>query len=176
MKDPKKINFAERMFTANGKNYFISTSVSVGRAVYIEEAKIEMETGVRVGQTTEGFIRIYDLLNAGKVADAAREAYNRAMAVDTMLNRPSPALRICACFMNREGEDIRGITEELVMSKIEDWKAEGLSMESFFTIALIFIAEETADLKSFTKKLEQEIAENFKRKLAQGELSTPISV
>jgi predicted amino acid-binding ACT domain protein len=175
MNEPKKINFSERQFLANGKRYFIATSVSIGRAVYMEEAKIELERGMRVGQTTEGLLKIYDLLNKGKFADAAIECYNRINAVKSFLERPMPALRMAACFMNREDEDIKQeMTDELAMSKINDWKAEGLSMDSFFTIALIFISEETADLKNFTNEL-QKVAEVYRQKVATMQLSTPIS-
>jgi hypothetical protein len=162
MKEPKKINWAEKVFQANGKNYFISPSISIGRAVYLEEAKIELETGVRVGQTTEGFLKIWNLLQAGKFADAAVETYNRMKAVENFTERPNPVLRICACFLNREDEDITTINEEMVRSKIVDWKAEGVAMESFFTLALIFLTEETSDLKNFTKEYSNVLQNTLK--------------
>jgi hypothetical protein len=136
-----------------------------------EEAKIELERGVRVGQTTEALLKIYDLLQKGKFADASVETYNSIKAIDSFFERPAPVLRICACFINREGEDVRYLSDDDVRAKIEDWKEEGLSMESFFLLALIFISEETADLKKFSEKIKATI-QNFASKTADGKLNS----
>jgi len=169
--EPKKINWADKTFAANGKNYNISTTMSIGRSVYAEEAKIELERGVRVGQTTESFLEIFNLLNAGKPAEAAVKTYNHVKAIDNFFERPEPVLRICACYLNYDGEDVRFITDELVREKINDWSEEGIARESFFLLALTFISEETADLKNFTAH----ISEVVKREAQKMMEATPIS-
>lgn len=153
----KAINWKEKKFEANGRTYYISGQMSIGRSVYAEEAKIEMESGVRVGKTTESFSKIYELLNKGKQADAAVECYNHIKAIDGFFERPAPVLRLCACFINHEGEDTKYINDSLVAEKVKDWSEEGLAMDSFFQLALIFIYDETADLKKFTGLISEVI-------------------
>jgi hypothetical protein len=134
-----------------------------------------LETGVRVGRTTDQFVKIWNHLQKGEMANASVECYNSMKAIDGFFERPMPALRMCACFMNREDEDPKDdMTDEIALSKIEDWKAEGIAIESFFTIALIFIAEDTADFRNFTEA-QKKLGEMFRQKLAQNELNTPIS-
>jgi hypothetical protein len=170
----KKITWNDKSFQANGKIYHLSTSMSIGRAVFCEEAKIQLETGVRVGQTTEQFQEIYNLLNQGKMADASVKAYNHLKALDSFFERPAPVLRICACFINTQEEDIRYIDDTQVKEKIQDWAEEGISMESFFLLDLIFITEETVDLRNFTLHTS-DLAKKYAAKLGKSELNIPIT-
>lgn len=169
----KEINWLEKQFEANGKKYVISPKLSIQRSVYAEEAKIELETGVRIGQTFEGFRKIYDCLQEGKFADAAVETYNRLNAIDSFFQRPLPALRLCACFLNTENEDPRTIDDAMVQVKIEDWQAEGISMNSFFLLAVSFIKSETTEFESMSERLEG-LVQEFTAKMVMKEVEEQI--
>lgn len=173
MTELKQINWAEKQFTANGKTYHISTQYSIYRSVYAEEAKIEMETGVRVGRTMSEWQTVFELLNAGKLAEASVHAYNQMKAINGFYERPDPVLRLAACYVNYEGEDVRTISDEIVNQKKIDWAEEGYTIQSFFLLALTFIAEETADLKNITHHISN-LIKNFSKEMEKVEPNIPI--
>lgn len=179
MQELKSIDWSQKQFSANGKTYHIYPKVSIQRGVFIEEAKIEMETGQRMGQTFKALSSVYEKLNEGKFADASVQVYNQLKSIEGYFERPAPILRICACILNTNEEDIREITDALVNEKIADWKAEGITMESFFILGLSFLKEETTELLNMQQtasKAMAEMLERMKEHSPKLDQSTSISV
>ena len=139
MKELKSINFQEKNFTANGVEYVIESQMSIQRSVYAEAAKIEMEGGMQLGKQLDDWKKLYELANQQKFADIVVLAYNNMRGFKNFFESNHPVLKLCACFINSADEDRRYITDDLVTKKINDWSEEGLSMKSFFLLALTFL-------------------------------------
>jgi hypothetical protein len=149
----KTIDFNDKSFKANGNEYFIEREVSIQRSVYAEVAKLEMEGSAKVGKQIDDWAKIYELANQQKFADIVVMAYNHQRGFQKLLKEHSPVLRFCACFINTADEDRRSITDDQADKKIQDWIEEGISMQSFFDLALTFLKIEVEGYKNATESI-----------------------
>jgi hypothetical protein len=169
----KQINFQEKSFQANGKEYLIEKELSIQRSVYAEQCKIELETGLRVGKQLDDWTKVYDLANERRFADIVVLAHNNRRAFKNFFEEHHPILKLCACFLNSPEEDRRIITDSMVAAKIKDWAEEGYAMSSFFELALSFLKTESGDYRSALESVAELIKE-FHQRRTQEELNTPI--
>lgn len=179
MQKLKTIKWNEQSFIANGKRYFLEKELSIQRSVFAESAKIELESGLRLGKYTEDWKKIWDMMNApdkSHFADIAVVVHDHLRSFNNFLQDIPPVIKLCACFINADGEDRRFINEDMVNAKAEDWIEEGLSMRSFFHLALSFLAAEAEDLKSITDHISQLKETIIAMEEKEGKLDTPISV
>lgn len=124
-------------FEANGRKYKVTTSLSVERWTEFEIAQIEMGFGVTFSDMVRALNKIYADANKGKLADVAVTAYNTLQGIKTRIeDRTHPVLKICALFINYEGEDAGKWDEDIAKEKQNDWKAAGMPMDYFFRFAL----------------------------------------
>jgi hypothetical protein len=175
-KELKSIDWSQQSFTANGKKYLLEKQVSIQRAVYAEAARIEMETGLRLGKTTESWQKIWNLLNdkeKSHFADISVIVYDHLRSFNNFLQDVHPVLKVAACFINEENEDRRIINDDIVNKKVEDWMEEGITMSSFFLLVLSFLRIEAEGLKSITDRIS-EIAQEVMTKLSTNELEVEI--
>lgn len=130
------MNLSEK-FTANGKNYSITTQLSVQRFIEFEIAQVELGFGVSFNDMVKQFQKIYDAANKGKLADVSIFAYNALNGIKTRLeDRTHPVIKICSLFINYEGEDTSVWSDEVAKQKQEDWIKAGIPMDDFFSVAL----------------------------------------
>ena len=93
-------------------------------------------------QFTDQIKEAYSLCNqvaTGKPVFADLAVLLRDMLIGTQLvgERQTPAvLKLCALFINREGEDVRWVDDAVVEAKINDWRQEGIDIRFFFAFAL----------------------------------------
>lgn len=168
----KNIDLSQKSFTANGNEYFIESTFSIQRSVYAELAKQELETGMSVGKQTEDWVKVYDLANEQKFADIVVLAYNNRRGFKNFFQNDHPVLKLCACFMNTADEDRRYIDDDIVSKKIHDWNEEGVSMQSFFAVALTFLKNEVEGYKNATQTISDLLADFIKRLSADTEATT----
>ena len=136
-------------FKANGVEYVIRTSLTISRFEEFEALQIEVGYGVAFREMFNNVRKAYDHLNAQKVADASVVLYNIMHGIKNNLEgRENEVLMLCSLFICRKGEDVSTYDEQLCKAKIEDWKKEGINMDSFFTLAFGFV-------NSFTPVYEQ---------------------
>ena len=155
MKELKTIHFKDGSFTANGVHYFIEKDISIQRAVYAEAAKMELESGKKVGKQIEDWIQVYDLANQQKFADIVVLAYNNRRGFKNFFEDISPVLKLCAVFINAEDEDRRYINDDLVQKKVKDWEEEGISQQSFFALALALLKSEVEGSESAMQSISE---------------------
>lgn len=129
-------------FVANGKEYRVHKSVSFDRWEAYEILQVEIGLARSYQQLIDGLREAYDLTNqvaSGKPVFADLAVLLRDLIIGTTLvgEKQTPAvLKMCALFVNREGEDVRFIDEATIESKVEDWRNEGISMTFFFQFAM----------------------------------------
>ncbi len=141
-------------FEANGRRYRVSRSISFDRYEAYEMLQVEIGMARTFEQFTAQVQEAYDLCNAvatGKPVFADLAVLLRDMRIGTTLigERQTPAiLKLCALFINREGEDVRVVDDEVIEDKINDWRVEGLDMRFFFCVCPAFYTRLLRGLKS----------------------------
>lgn len=152
-------------FTANGRNYKVTTSLSVTRWVLFEIFQVELGFGVSFSDMVRTLNKIYADANKGKLADVAVTTYNALDGIKTRLeDRTHPVLKICSLFINYEGENAGQWDEDLAKEKQADWMAEGMSMDYFFHFALTAVENLSVvyeEISRSTSKFIQKMSEQM---------------
>lgn len=147
-------------FMANGRRYFIRTSLTVTRFEKFEQIQIRVGYGVDFRQLFNNLMKIYDDLNNMKPADAAITVHGMMHGIkDKIEERENEVLLLCSLFVCREGEDLTTYDDQLTRDKIEDWKKEGIAMESFFTLAFNLVNGFTPIYKQVSASISQEMTQ-----------------
>lgn len=123
-------------FKANGVQYTVRESLTLERFEVFEGVQIEVGYGVDFRQLFQSLNSGYEYINEGKLADAGVTIYNIMHGVKANLqDRENPILKLCSLYITVEGEDLTKYDKVLNAAKIENWKKEGIAMESFFSLA-----------------------------------------
>lgn len=166
MQELKRIDIEAGKFTANGINYTIEQNLSIER--YAEFQILEKE--MAYGLTTKGLFarlkKLFELINKMKFAEASVMVNDLLRGVSKLEERQPTVLKICALFINADGENRATINKDMIEKKINDWKAEGLSMNDFFTLA----ASTVNGFLEIYKNISQLISEGLTEE-SQGEES-----
>ena len=129
------IDFSKKHFDCGGRKFTLSDYLSFDR--YRELQKINLELGFSATfQDIFKHVReAWEFLNNTKLAEAAVVLHNIMYGVVSLDDKYDPALRICALFINEEGEDVSAYDEGKMRAKIECWAKE-LDVLPFFQLAL----------------------------------------
>lgn len=133
----KTIDVNATEFEANGKIYRRADSISLDRFTAYQKLEVELSFGQSFAGLYAGLQEAYSLCNASSFADLAVKLRDMMQGVKSMNDGRLPiVLKMCALFLNRDGEDVRFIDEALIASKVDDWRKEGIAMTYFFALAL----------------------------------------
>ena len=136
MTEIKHIGANDNSFVANNVKYIVRSDLTVKRFEVFERLQIEMTFGTTFKEIAAKLNEAYACLQSMKMADASVIVYNILNGISgKMDNREHPALLLCSLFICRENEDLSQWTEADAVEKINDWKAEGISMTDFFQLA-----------------------------------------
>lgn len=136
MNQVKQIPLDGSPFEANGKTYYPSNELSIDRWIKMQEFQIELGFGVEFDEMQKNWLKINELANKQRFTDIAVLAYNMVNGISKSYSREPLILKFCALFFNIEGEDTGIITDEMISTKINDWKVEGLGIDNFFVFSL----------------------------------------
>ena len=125
----------ELSFTANGKKYLLESKISIARKMECDKLIVEVTGGGNMGENFNDWKKVYELCNDKKFADIAVLAHNRMEGAKKWKEKHDPVLALCALFINEENEDRRIISDEMIVAKINDWKAAGIEYAFFLTMA-----------------------------------------
>lgn len=134
-KQLSRIDFTAGRFEANGKIYIIENQFCIDRWIMKEELEMELGFGANYREMMANWENVYDLANNQRFADIAVSAYNAIKGIEKVSQREPLILKFCALFCNTEDEDRTVINEDMITSKINDWKAGGIAIGDFFTLA-----------------------------------------
>lgn len=132
----KVLDITKPTFPANGKIYKIRKSMSFERHRMYEKLQLEVGYGATFIQLYEHVKEIFELCNKMEFAQIAVKSHNILTGIKNVESRQVPVLKLCALFINAEGEDEQVITEEMIDEKIADWEAEGYDILPFFQLAI----------------------------------------
>lgn len=140
MRELKKINFEDKKFTANGNVYYIEQSLTQDRWKEWRKLQVELAYDMTYDILFEKLKLAYTHLNKPhpEPADCAVILHNIMYGLKgAMEEKRTPlVLQLCSLFMNTADEDRTVITEQMIDKKTEDWRIEGIDMNSFFLFAL----------------------------------------
>lgn len=141
----RELDINTQSFEANGHKYYVAKSVSLDRWEAYELFQVEVGFARTFEQLHDGIGEALTLCNqvaTGKEVFADMVMLLRDLHVGVALigEKQTPSvLKLCALFINREGEDVRYISTEQMQQKIEDWKVAGISIGYFFRFAMYSI-------------------------------------
>lgn len=161
----KELDLTQKKFEANGKTYHIRKSMSFDRYRMYEKLQIEVGYGANFKQIYDNVKGAYELVNKSEFANTAVKLHNILAGIKNIESRQIPALRICALFINAEGEDEKVITEEMIDEKIADWEAEGYDIFPFFQLAINSIPDFSLAYKVLSQVHSQLEAKKSPKKL-----------
>jgi len=149
-----KVNPADLSFKANGKKYYIETSLSVDRWKEKDALELQLGLGVSFNDVMTRLREVWELLNKLKLAEAIVKIYDIMNGLTNIEKRHSPILLYCTLFINEENEDRRYWNLDLANSKLKDWNEEGIDVGFFLTIAFSSVK----GLKEFYLKTSQDFS------------------
>jgi hypothetical protein len=159
-----RIDFKTRTFKANGHDYYISDVIPVGRDVRYTNLVPKLSFGHDFSGIM-GFVKkIYGYATSGNdplnaLFKVATDCYNMMESIRRLKEDEWPVYyEMAAIFCNRVDEDVKQLTDQMVLEKIDDWNKEGIPREDFFALAISSINGLAAEWQ----RLEEEIAKNQK--------------
>lgn len=123
-------------FEANGRTYTASETFTIGRFEKVEE--MEEELMMFSGKKTCHQIMLQAMahINAYKPGDAYTLLYNKIESDQRNVKLNHYILRLCAAYINYEGEDLRYLSDDTIKQKINDWAEAGLDINPFLFFAV----------------------------------------
>ena len=130
----KVIDFSKKYFTCDGRKFYIKDTLSFNR--YRELQKIILEFGYSATfvDIFKNIKTAWDFMNALKFGDAAVTLHNIMIGIKKLEDKDDPALRLCALFIDEEGEDITVYDEGKMREKVDCWSKE-CDVTPFFQLA-----------------------------------------
>lgn len=134
---PKYIEIAPGIrFTANGRNYFVSDTFSIGRLEIVNLLEEELMMFSNRSDCHSIMKKAMELLNDYKPGEAYMLLYNKIDSDQKNSRLMHYTLRMCAAYINYEGEDLSTLNEETIKQKVNDWSEEGLDVRPFLHFAM----------------------------------------
>jgi hypothetical protein len=131
----KRIDPERPTFTANGKTYTVEGSLSIERYAELQLLEKEMAYGLTVKQLFDKVQIMWNNQNKLKFAENAVIMNDIMRGLHKVQERTPVILKICCLFINTPDEDRTTLTQDLIDTKVNDWKAEGIDIRDFFRVA-----------------------------------------
>lgn len=132
----KDIKVDSPSFTANGKEYFIESKLSIERFIAFQKLEVELAYGGGFTGVMKSLNKAIDFMNKTQWVDAAVELTNtRESIIKQDKTKRVPAVDICSLFLNTKDENRKIITDEMLIEKQKDFEIEGIPIDFFLHLA-----------------------------------------
>jgi hypothetical protein len=158
MNELRTIDFNKSSFECGGETWTVSEKISFERYKKLQELLIEFGFSATFKDIFSGLRRAWDLLNALKLGDASVVIHNLMNGIKNMEQKHDTSLRICALFINRDGEDLSDASDTIINSKIDIWAKE-LDVTPFFHFAAALSKDWIAAYNVFTQSTSKVAAQ-----------------
>ena len=140
MESLRVVDFSQKHFECQGRKFTVTDVPSFVR--YREMQKICLEFGFSATflDIFNNIKTAWEFLNQTKLGEAAVVLHNIMYGVVSLEEKYDPAFRLCALFINEEGEDSTLFDEGKMREKIDCWGKE-LSPLPFFHLATNLVAD-----------------------------------
>lgn len=153
-------------FVANGKNYYVSSSFPIGRFSKVNQLEEELSQFSDMDSCHKVMMEAMKCINDYRPGEAYTLMYNKLDSDKKNVHMLHYTLRMCAAYINYEGEDITYLTDETIQTKINDWSAEGFDVVPFYNFATKAFRELYQSFRSDTLSILTE-AKSIKETLLQ---------
>jgi len=133
-KELRVIDLKEKHFECGGRKFYIKESLSFTRYRELQKINLEFGYSATFQDTFKNIKEAWDMLNKVKFAEAAIVLHNIMYGIVGLEDKDDPALRLCALFIDEQGEDPTIFDEGKMSEKIECWSKE-LDVSPFFQLA-----------------------------------------
>ncbi len=134
MKTLKVVDFSKKHFECSGRKFYVKESLSFMRYKELQKLNLEFGYSANFHETFKKIRVAWDHLNNLRLGEAAVELHNIMYGVVSLDEKDDPALRLCALFIDEEGEDATIYDEGKMSEKIACW-AESCDVAPFFQMA-----------------------------------------
>jgi len=138
MENLRVIDFSQKHFECGGRKFYVKDDLSFARYRELQKINLEFGFSATFHDIFKHIREAWDLLNTTKLGEAAVVLHNIMYGVVSLEDKDDPALRLCALFIDEEGEDVTVYDEGLMREKIECWSKE-LSVSPFFQLAVSLV-------------------------------------
>jgi hypothetical protein len=128
------IDFSKKHFECDGRKFYIKDTLSFARYRELQKLNLEFGYSATFHDVFNHIKEAWDFLNQTKLSEAAVVLHNIMYGVVSLEDKDDPALRLCALFIDEEGEDAIVYDEGKMREKIECWSKE-LAVLPFFQLA-----------------------------------------
>jgi hypothetical protein len=130
----RTVDFSQKHFECGGRKFFIKESLSFARYRELQKINLEFGYSTTFHDMFKNIRTAWDFLNQTKLGEAAVVLHNVMYGVVSLEDKDDPALRLCALFIDENGEDSTVYDEGKMREKIECWGKE-LDVLPFFQMA-----------------------------------------
>ena len=134
MEHLREIDFSKKYFECDGRKFYVRDSLSFVRYRELQKLNLEFGYSATFNDIFKNIRTAWDFLNATKLGEAAVVLHNIMYGVVSLEEKNDPALRLCALFIDEDGEDPTVYDEGKMREKIECWSKE-LTVLPFFQLA-----------------------------------------
>jgi hypothetical protein len=130
----KVIDFSQKYFECQGRKFYVKDSLSFIRYRELQKLNLEFGYSATFHDIFKNVRTAWDYLNSTKLGEAAVVLHNIMYGVVSLEEKDDPALRLCALFIDEEGEDATVYDEGKMKEKIDCWSKE-CAVLPFFQLA-----------------------------------------
>jgi hypothetical protein len=139
MSELRKIDFStEKYFECGGKKFFVKDSLSFARYRELQKINIEFGYSATFQDIFNSLNKALESFNKHKYDEMCVVIHNVMNGITKLETKDDPALRICALFIDEDGEDPTEYNEAKMKEKIDCW-GRGLNIDSFFYFAAALV-------------------------------------
>lgn len=130
----KTVDFSKKYFECQGRKFYLKDTLSFNRYKELQKLVIEFGYSATFIDLFKNIKTAWDHMNALKFGDAAVTLHNIMIGIKNLEDKDDAALRMCALFINEEGEDGTVYDEGKMKEKIDCWAKE-CAVTPFFRLA-----------------------------------------
>lgn len=130
----KTIDFSKKYFECEGRKFYVRDSLSFARYRELQKINLEFGFSATFQDIFKNLRMAWDNLNSLKLGEAAVILHNVMYGIIQLDDKEDPALRVCALFIDEEGEDPSVYDEGKMKEKIDLW-GKHYEVSPFFQLA-----------------------------------------
>lgn len=130
----KTIDFSKKHFECGGRKFTRQDTIGLARYQVLQKLALEFGFSATFIDTYKNLRILLDNLNAVKFVESAVLVWNMLYGITQLEEKYPAAMRICALFIDEDGEDASIYDEGKMNDKIECWGRE-LAIFPFLNLA-----------------------------------------
>lgn len=136
----KMIDLSKKYFECQGRKFYLKDSLSFARYRELQKIIIEFSFSATFTDLFKNVKTAWEFMNQLKFADAAVTLHNIMIGIKSLEDKDDAVFRLCALFLDEEGEDATVYDEGKMREKIDCWAKE-CDVTPFFQLAATLVPD-----------------------------------